>query len=92
MHFCSKLIKEMQKFLKTNPKIFKTDYCEFNATYVSRFQIGTILEIKCNLDVLLLKIDQGMAENLKNKPNKLYNSYGELTLHIAYLFQTGTIL
>ena len=37
MHFCSKLIKEMQKILKTNPKIFTTDYCEFNATY--NFQV-----------------------------------------------------
>ena len=83
MHFCSKLIKEMQNILKTNPKIFTTDYCEFNATYVSRFQIVTILEIKCNSGVFLLKIDQGNARNLQNKPKNITTDNGELTLHMV---------
>ena len=55
-----------KKILKTNPKTIQ----RIKATYASRFQIATILEIKCNSDIFLLEIYQGIANNLENKPKK----------------------
>ena len=45
----------------------------------SRFQIGTIVEIKCNSDAFLLKIHQGIAKKLKILQT---TDYGEIRLYI----------
>ena len=37
----------------------------------SRFQIGTIVEIKCNSDAFLLKIDQRIEEIIKSNQETL---------------------
>ena len=47
---------------------FTTAYRGLMLKYI---QIGTILELKCNLDAFLLKIDQGIEEILKTKPKTL---------------------
>ena len=82
----------MQKNLENKPKkIFTTDNCEFNATYLSSFQIVTILEIKCNSDAFLLKIDQGNANILKTNHKNITTGYGELTLHMHLGSKSGQL-
>ena len=67
MYICWKLIQELKKSLKKKTKKLYNGICRINATYAFSFQIGMILEMKCNSNAFLLKIDQRIAKNLENK-------------------------
>ena len=63
-YFLLKINQGNAKYLENKPQKHYNGLWRTNATYASKFQIAKILEIKCNLGVFLLKIDQGNAKKI----------------------------